>query len=128
MSASLDGKAILVVDDESLIAFNLEQLIRDAGGVAHVAATCASALKIIEATHLDAVLLDVHLEDESSYVVAAELRRRGIPFVFLTGYLTIREGYEKTPFLAKPISGEAVSKTIQGLIEDTAGRSARAPS
>ena len=117
MPETFSGRTILVVDDEALIVINLEQVIREAGGEPRSASTCAAALEIIGATHLDAVLLDVHLENESSYAVADELRRRGIPFAFLTGYLTIREGYEMTPFLAKPFEAEVVATTLGQLLD-----------
>lgn len=86
----LEGFAILLVEDEPLIALDLAITLEDAGAV--VIGPCANvdeALSIItqKADHptLSGAVLDVDLGDETSIPIARELQVQGIPFVFHTG-------------------------------------------
>ena len=81
MSKDFDGKTILIVEDEFIVGSDLGQIVADAGANAVLANTASSASAKLAETQFDAVLLDIHLQDESTYPVADELRRRAIPFV-----------------------------------------------
>lgn len=84
---SLQGKRVLVVEDEVVLAMMLEDLFADAG--AHVvgpAATVEQAIALIDSQPIDVALLDVCLRDQRSDPVAESLRKRGVPYVLATGY------------------------------------------
>jgi CheY-like chemotaxis protein len=78
---------VLVLEDQVLIAFDLEECLRHLG-VGHVRLThrIAEALAKIEQMSPDFALLDVWLGKESSFPVARTLKSLGIRFAFLTGY------------------------------------------
>jgi hypothetical protein len=63
---------------------------------------------------IDAAILDVNLNDLRSYPVAEQLERRGVPFVFATGYDV--EGLEwngpKADLIAKPYRKEQVEAAL----------------
>ncbi len=59
----------------------------------------------------------MHLRDGNSYAIADALRLQKTPFVFLSGYLTIRVGYTDIPFLPKPYSAPKVIAAIAGVID-----------
>ena len=81
------SKTVLTVEDESILAFTLEDMLADLGyAFAGNAATVAQALDMIARCDPDIIVLDVNLRGERSYTVAAELSRRNKPFVFATGY------------------------------------------
>jgi DNA-binding response OmpR family regulator len=87
MNFPLEGRRILVVEDELMIAMLLENLLEDEqctviGPFARVAA----ALKAANAEAVDFALLDVNVANEKIYPVAELLERRGIPFLLLSGY------------------------------------------
>ncbi len=84
----MSDKAILV-EDELLVAFHVEELLEELGFRPVVtAARVADAIARLEAEPGVAVaVLDVNLAGEQSWPVARECRRRGIPWVFVTGYL-----------------------------------------
>ena len=72
-----DGRLVLVVEDEFLIALDLEQLLRRHGWrVLGPAATVAVALRLLRGAMPDVALLDVNLGGELVTPVAAELRAR----------------------------------------------------
>jgi DNA-binding response OmpR family regulator len=113
---SLEGRKILVVEDEPLIAAHVQDLLSKAGANVQVASTANVAQDALRATRFDAAVLDVHLENERSYELADALLSQGTPFLFLSGYLTIRAGYEHLPFMPKPFSPEKVLSAVEGLI------------
>ena len=81
------GRLVLVVEDEFLIAMDLEQLLRRHGWrVLGPAATVDQALRLLQGATPDVALLDVNLGGEPVTPVAAELRARGVPFVLASAY------------------------------------------
>jgi DNA-binding response OmpR family regulator len=118
-ASSLAGKNLLIVEDEVFIALNLEQLLSEDGAEIRHARTCAEATRLLETARFDGAILDVHLDDGSTYAVADELRRRQTPFIFLSGYLTVREGYADVPFLAKPVTANSLRQGILDLFGNT---------
>ena len=81
-----DFVRVLVVEDQPLIAMDLEDLLISRGyEVLGPVATVAAALDRLAATTPDAALLDIDLAGETSFAVGFELARRGVPFVFATG-------------------------------------------
>src|SRR4051794_21073625 len=85
--ARLEGLRVLVVEDESIISFLIEDLATELGAAAvwH-AATVAGALALLDRQRPDAAVLDVNLGGESGLPVAERLEAMGVPFVFATGY------------------------------------------
>ena len=85
----LAGKRCLVLDDEFLIALDIQQIL-ELAGAEHVASV-ASASEAIELLRrepkFDLAVLDVKLggAEGHSLGVAAMLAKAGTPFVFLTG-------------------------------------------
>jgi two-component system, response regulator PdtaR len=81
-------RLVLVVEDEFLIAWDLEYLLRRHGWrVLGPAGSVAEALRLLEGEEAPAVaLLDVNLRGEPVTPVAAALRDRGVPFVLASAY------------------------------------------
>jgi two-component system, response regulator PdtaR len=78
---------ILVVEDEFLIAMELEQTLRRAGyQVVGPAASLATALELLRQVRPDAAVLDVNLAGEYVTPVAEVLRAMTVPFVLASGY------------------------------------------
>ena len=104
-AGAMAGKRILVVEDEMIVAMLIEDILMDGGAtVVGPAARVARALDLLEEGDVDAALLDVNLAGEMTTPVAQELRRRGIPFAFATGYgaAGVPEGFAGQPLLQKP--------------------------
>ena len=78
---------VLVVEDEFLLAMDLELLLERRGyRVLGPAATVAEALRLLDGGVPDAALLDVNLRGETVTPVAARLRALGVPFVLASAY------------------------------------------
>jgi CheY-like chemotaxis protein len=100
------GRRILVVEDEYLIAADLAEALEELGAevVGPVANLKAALVEVERAGDLDGATLDVTLGQEKSFDVAAILRQRGVPFVFLTGYgdRGVPDQYRDVPRCEKP--------------------------
>ncbi|HEV2543768.1 MAG TPA: response regulator [Methylobacterium sp.] len=115
----LSGRRILVVEDEYLIAIEMERWLQEAGAeVAGPVSDTERALALIETEALDAAVLDVHLNGEPAYVVADRLTERGVPYLFATGEVRIAEGsdYRSHAVLGKPILDEELLRAVSRLI------------
>ena len=81
------GPLVLVVEDEFLLALELELLLERHGyRVLGPASTVAEALRLLEGERPDAALLDVNLRGEMVTPMAEALRARGVPFVLASAY------------------------------------------
>lgn len=102
----LAGARILVVDDEFMIALDLEMLLLEAGAAQVL--TCASLAEGLDAARtapIDAAVLDVRLGAETSEPVAAALAARAVPFIFYSGQPlaeVMRRAYPGVRLIAKP--------------------------
>lgn len=84
---NLCGNRVLVVEDESLVALALSEMLSECGcEVVGPCATVAEAMAAIRTSEFDAAVLDVNLNGEMVYPAAELLVSRNIPFVFVTGY------------------------------------------
>jgi CheY-like chemotaxis protein len=111
---------ILVVEDEMLVAMNIEDMLLAMGHeVAGLASRLGPALQLAQEGEFDLAMLDVNLAGETSFPVADILRERGIPYLFATGYGIdgIEEGYRGAPVLQKPFR----SRDLAGALEAAAG-------
>jgi DNA-binding response OmpR family regulator len=78
---------VLVLEDEALIAFNLQDELQDAGyAVAGPFTTCSAALKWLQTGTPQTAILDAALKDGPCREVALELSRRGVPFLIYSGH------------------------------------------
>ncbi|MEQ8656958.1 MAG: HWE histidine kinase domain-containing protein [Hyphomicrobiales bacterium] len=85
-AASFEGHALLV-EDNVVIAMEAEDMLLNLGfEQVSLASTVSSALSLIEQSKFAFALLDINLGDETSTPIADELNRRGIPFLFASGY------------------------------------------
>ena len=88
MSESLNATPrLLVVEDEYLIRMLLEDMLGDLGyDVAAAVGTIAEASELAAQGEFNAAILDVNLDGQEIFPVADILAKRGLPFVFVTGY------------------------------------------
>jgi CheY-like chemotaxis protein len=119
MNSTFSGRRVLVVEDEMIVAWLLQDLLADLGCVViGPAANVNQALGMVEAEAVDAAVLDVNLNGQMSYPVADALAARGVPFVFTTGYAKdgVLERYRANPILQKPYHRSAFCDTVAKLL------------
>lgn len=102
---TLQGKRVLVIEDEPIVAMLLEDMLSEFDiEIVGTASHLQDAINLAEKAEFDAAVLDVNLGGQLSSAVAAVLRRREIPFVLATGYdaPSSDEFDRNAPILHKP--------------------------
>jgi PAS domain S-box-containing protein len=115
----LDGKRILVVEDEPLVAMDLESSLTAAGcEIVGPAGTLDKARPLIAEAHCDAALIDVNLAGQPIDELAAALTRQNIPFAFVTGYgpEALPRAFQEAVVLRKPFSEDQLLAVVELLL------------
>jgi CheY-like chemotaxis protein len=111
---SLSDLRILVVEDESLIALNLELILRRFG--CEVVGLVSEVDGIVEAVKKylpDGIFLDVNLRGQKVFDVLAEVVSFGVPCVLSSGYddpTLFPEEFRNLPRIAKPFDEAALHR------------------
>lgn len=117
---TLEGAHVLIVEDEMLIALDLEQMLADRGVErTETAASAAEALARLDEFLPHAAILDVNLGSGTSAPVADELMKRGIPFTFATGYgdrSMLPDRFISAPVVRKPYDSIVIARQIVQLL------------
>jgi PAS domain S-box-containing protein len=103
------GKRVLVVEDEPLLAMDLEATISAAGYVViGPAPNLETARRLIATENLDAALLDGNLAGHPVDELALALKAKAVPFAFVTGYgrEALPAGFRDWLLLTKPFNRE----------------------
>ncbi|MBV8833563.1 MAG: response regulator [Hyphomicrobiales bacterium] len=100
----LAGVRLLLVEDEALIAMELEDLISSLGGEAvGPFGRVAHAIEALRHERIDGAVLDVRLDGETTFQIADVLLQAAHPILFVTGVVSaIPERYQQVPRLRKP--------------------------
>jgi CheY-like chemotaxis protein len=121
---NLAGKRILIVEDETLIALEVQAMLEQQGANAvGPAGSPQAALKLIEAEKLDAALVDANLQGKPADEIAAALTRANIPFAFMSGYgrASLPQAFAKAALLAKPFAPEELISVVSNLVASRPG-------
>lgn len=117
----IEGRRILIVEDEPLIGMVLTDYLEDAGcSVAGPAQSADKALQMAGEEPADAALVDGNLAGRRVDQIVAALKARGIPFAFVTGYgrEALPVGFDDAPIVEKPFTQEQVIGTLERLLNN----------
>ncbi|QPC86960.1 response regulator [Mesorhizobium sp. NBSH29] len=121
---SLKGVRVFVVEDETLLALLLEDMLVDMGcEVLDMAWRLAQAIKVAETSEADVAILDVNIAGERVDPVADILEKRKIPFVFATGYgvAGLPDRLRGHPVLPKPVSATQLATALGKVLNGASG-------
>lgn len=116
MDNFLEGRRLLVLEDDYLVALDVQQMIEDLGGiVVGPVGRLDQARELVRAEQLDGAVLDVNLDGTTSYALARELRGSGVAVVFLTGYESesLEEEFRGVPRVGKPLDANAGARLLR---------------
>lgn len=106
----------MVLEDEFLIAMDVEQICRDHGADNVVIKRALAELDDqLWSERFDVALVDLMLAGQSTLPFAQILRERKIPFVFASGYTdneTLAVDFPGVGFIGKPYSEAALVNAI----------------
>ena len=109
----LAGRLILLVEDDPVVALDVEKALRAAGAKVVSAGYVESGLCTTTHPDLSAAVLDVRLWDGEGTTVGQRLRHRGVPFLLHTGYPPndVAARWPDVPVVKKPARpGEIVAE------------------
>jgi CheY-like chemotaxis protein len=115
----MTGKRILIIEDEVLLAMDMQYQLKEAGAAEiEYAATEKEALSLLEQGGWDAVVADANLHGCSIATVAAVLRERDVPVLVVTGYgrESLPTELAAVPVLAKPFSPVQLVQAVSRLL------------
>ncbi len=99
------GQRCLVLEDEFLIALDLQQILETAGAARVICvSSIADALTQLSRERFTVAVVDMMIDGVPSVAVVNELLQQNIPFVFLTGMSLDAEQARKVP--AAPLVGK----------------------
>jgi len=112
----LQGLCVLVVEDDYFIALELCNALRAAGAdVIGPARDVETGLAAIRDERIDCGVLDINLRGHLAFEIAMELRTRGIPAIFATGYdaSMIPDELADAVRLEKPVDLAALCRAVE---------------
>ncbi|EYD73369.1 HWE histidine kinase domain-containing protein [Limimaricola hongkongensis] len=118
--ARLEGRRVMVVEDEFLIAISLEMALGEQGALVEGPYTKLAEARQAVSTRPDAAVLDVRLGTESSLPLARDLTALGVPLLFVTGNVDgekLKQEFPDSEVLSKPVSEDRVVAELKRLIE-----------
>lgn len=115
---ALFGRSILLVEDEPVIALQLESQFNAAGARVYSAGRLRDALYMAEHPALSAAVLDYRLGGDTSTAVCRRLTDLGVPFMFYTGFSDVAafSHWPDAPVVSKPVDGRVVVNAVVQLL------------
>jgi len=117
-------ETILVVDDEHLIRWSMEQVLRREGFGVVQAGTGADALRLAQAESADLVLLDIQLPDADGLEVLERLRAGDpdLPVIMITAHGGVESAVRAMKlgahdYIIKPVNFEELTIAIRKALE-----------
>lgn len=124
-SGATSGLSVFVVEDEALVAMNLEDMLCELGcTIVGPAMHMESANKMLEeGLKADVAILDVNVGGQMIFPFARRLAEHGMPLVFATGYgrSGLPEDFHDMPILQKPYTLDDVEVGLRSAVERIAG-------
>ena len=110
------SQSILIVEDDTLIALDLQTLVENAGyNVIGPAWSVEAAVKLLEHAKPDLALLDINLGGINSFRIAEMLVAKAVPFIFVTAHSRriLHDDYADRPVLEKPFLPDTLLSVIR---------------
>jgi CheY-like chemotaxis protein len=124
-NSAMSSLQILVVEDESMVAMMIEDMLEDLGHkVIATSGRMPDASKLVADASADLAILDVNLNGEETYPLADSLAARAIPFIFATGYGSsgIKAEWSGVPVLQKPFQSRELAEAINRAVQRRSSR------
>ncbi len=118
------NRRIMIVEDEPLVAFDNEYMLKDADyEVVATVDSFADAVLVIEAERIDLVLTDISLAGDGDGIdVARAAGAKGVHVLFVTGNCTAEAQSLALGCLAKPYSERILLAALEALDDHIQGR------
>lgn len=117
-AAPLAGLRVLVVEDDYFIADEICTTLRNGGAeVLGPAPDIEQGLDMMNREQLDCAVLDINLHGNLAFSLADELRKRGTPSIFATGYdqSVLPGAFSDSVRLEKPVNLSELVRVVRSV-------------
>ena len=114
----LAGRSILIVEDEPLIALDVEVALHDVGAKVLSASHLRDGLHLAEHPGLSAAVLDLRLGHNDCTAICRRLSKLRVPFMFYSGYrgAHVYELWPNAPVLSRPANADRIVEAVVGML------------
>lgn len=123
--AGLDGRRVVIAEDNALLSLQLRQWVSELGcTVAASASRIGEAQRQCETLPFDVAVLDINLRGHTTYALAEALLARGQPFVLASGYsaTALPPALRAAPLLQKPYRRQDLEAALRQALHTHSGR------
>jgi CheY-like chemotaxis protein len=108
----------LLVEDEYLIAADMEMILSEMGLTPVIAASIPEALEAVAAGGIGVAILDYRMGNTNTEAVGQALREREIPFALCSGSTPedTESAFGGVPFVSKPYTDDILRATVRQLL------------
>jgi DNA-binding response OmpR family regulator len=120
-------RTVLIIEDEMIIALDLEQTLSGAGfATLGPARSIEAAMALVETESFDCALVDLELQGVLATSLVERLRTLGKKFAFVTGFDRgdLPEQFGTEPVITKPWEPSYVIETVRQLCAASSPRRA----
>jgi DNA-binding response OmpR family regulator len=118
-ASDLAGRRVLVIEDETMVAMLLQDMLADIGcEVIGSASRFNDAIEKAKSLTFDLAILDVNLNGQRTFPIADVLADRGVSFLFATGYGagSLPATYDKAAILQKPFQLRELERAMRAAL------------
>ena len=112
----LQHQAILLVEDEPVIAMDLVEAFERAGAATAVTSELQQALVLVEDESLSAAVLDHVMSDGDTSPLCKRMEERGLPFVMYSGFGKMHGACARGAQVSKPEDPEVIVAKVAELL------------
>jgi DNA-binding response OmpR family regulator len=119
----LRGVRVLVVEDDYYIAAEICGALRASGAeIVGPSPDISHGLHLVKTERIDCAVLDINLHGDLAFALADELKQRGTPSIFATGYddSVLPREFSANVRLEKPVNLSVLLRTVQSLCAKSA--------
>jgi CheY-like chemotaxis protein len=117
-SLALSGRSVLVVEEEPLVALQLEEQFYRVGARVLAAGKLHEALHMVEHPALSAAVVNLRLGSDNTARVCRRLSQLGVPFIFHTRYdaAEASQAWPDAPVVSKPADSRVLVSSVVELL------------
>ena len=121
------ARRILIVEDEPIIALNYASILQDAGyQVVGPVSTINEGIAIVEREPVDGAVLDIDINGVPVDPIIMALRRKRLPYIFVSALRGMEGPYNDALFLDKPCTAAELIRAVHALLVQAQARRAEA--
>lgn len=129
---NLSNVSILLLEDQPLVALDIEDYLRDAGVTEiHVISSCSDGQAWLNEHNPDLTILDIHLRDGDCSRIVGTLKTRSLPYIIYSASDRSQygdlSGFANAPWMSKPADPQLLVAEVKACLGSSKYRSERRP-